>query len=391
MATTNIPVAARVINQPTLSSPLNKRFYTEFSQTFNQDTTPAIPLTTGYIVKNYILRYSFTLQTTGGTPLAPVNINQSDILGVGGPEIFPAVNVLINGTTPLRSLSGRALAMLEFFTTKQPPWQSWTITPGGAGNNYNGTAVVEGELIIPWAMADLMSPLDTSLDTRLMTANSLSIKLNIGDATNITGQAAVIVNGSASGIAVELLNDAFFGAANGFRPTFTALISQYSVPNTTGGAQSRAKLQLPSAEPKLNYKAFMVNTQNVFGTQDVDAVSTFAIKSCNTYLFDNIPPGIWTRYRNTLRGDWPLGFIGPQGQVNPYALQVNGGLVPPATNPAPGTGMVNLDGWYYMDFSPDGYITSALNTEKIAALFLEAQTNQAAIMTVYPIEIWAQV
>lgn len=386
MGTANVPVAAQVVVKPTLFSPQNVRFRQQaFASLTPGVANSPIPLQTGYIIRHMPVQLSFTLQTTGGTSTTAANINMANIINSGAFEAVQNLQVLINGTTPIRALPGSVLAMLQYFQQKQPPMQQWTVTAGGAGNGYNGTAAVEAQLTLPFSLPDALHPIDTALDARLLPANGLSAQVTCGSAANISSQAGIVFSQNPQ---ITFWGYESYPAINGFSPPLAVLIPSYPVPNTAGGATTGAALQLQAQARNLSYKAFLIHAQTPAGV-DVDAVTKFRLASGTDSIVD-VDPRVWTRQLLAERGNYPLAWAAaPGGEAtgvnNPFNIGINQSFGA-NTN----TNLTNPAGWYYIDLAQDGYLTESLNTGSIGSLFCYVDTNAAANVTVYPIQIWGQ-
>ncbi len=385
MATLNTPAPAAVVQSTKLLSPLNVRFRQHASITVPPGTSPITQLLTGFIIRKFVFELNFTLQTPS-TGVAGVAFPTANFLGTGAFEILSNLQILINGTNPIRNLSGRQLYMLNYFLSKNPPSQEWDYVVSTA--NVGAYATCKAQIDMPFAWPSAMKPIDTSLDARVIPSNGLTMLTSIGQASAVNSFAGLTV----SNVGVNVYAEEFYGAPNGFRPVLAVVIPQFSIPNLSGGPSVKAPLQLQAAAANMSYAAFLLNSQSTANPPvDQDSLIRFRLYSGTETPID-VDPRLWTKQLQADRGNYPLDWLYPSnssGGLSPNNNPISQSILGMAASNT-NTNLVNPRAWYLIDLCQDGYWTQALNTAGVGGLFINVDTSAASNVTVLPIQLWSQ-
>lgn len=327
-----------------------------------------VNLLTGLLVRKLSLHVNYTVTFTGATAVATAAM----LTGTDGWGMISQVDIVVNGSYHIRTLTGQELYWLAAKSQHKPAQWGWTFGTGVGP----ATATFDGVLDIPFAWPDLIRPVDTLFDARPYSGNGFTLQVNTGTVANVFGsQPAGTTSASVGTVTIDVLGDEADVALNGFKPKYTVRIAKFPMAaNYANGAQANpsAPVVLTSNERRLAYYGFLFHFQNT-ANPPVD------LAACDAY----------TRIYNTTRQLFNenlrlfnlMQMVERPGEPNFYQ----------GSQPLQGTGAgMDLTGaWVYVPNSPDGMITGSIDAATAGTVYIDMATTAAANITVYPIELLA--
>lgn len=266
------------------------------------------------------------------------------------------IELIVNNQQVIRSLTGNELWWLNYFMYGTPPGITASIGDGSAAN-----PAFDVSLVLPQWMFRSIRPMDTALDTRLL--SDFKIRITWGDYTS--------VNSSATAWTVEPTLEVCSLESSNVTGPFS-LQTVYSMSKVITADDSKFQVFLPLNDI---YRGFLINTTDA----DVDSgaiLNNIKIKS-GTVVFDDISSGILQGIDNVLRKGGVRSFDGASGATGKYdSLQRSSSS--------------NIAGWYWIDLVTDGMLSEAIDTLGFSEFYLECDVSVGVgttRMSILPIQI----
>lgn len=307
------------------------------------------------ISRGLVLRELY-LHLTGQPTVTLGNNTQANTLRGDEWACVSLIELIANGSTVIRSITGLQLYMLNYFMYGTPPKVTATIGDGATAN-----PSFDSVLILPMWMFNCIRPLDTALDTSKLS----DLKLRITWA-NYTA-----INASATGWTTAPQIEVSSLESSGIGGDF-ALQTVYAINHTITADDPKYQVILPTGEM---YRAFMINTTDT-GVDEGDIMNQLKIKSGNTVFYDQKDELIrqtdgWVR-RGIHRS-----FDGAAAASAVYDDVMR-------------SDQHNLAGWYFIDLVTDGRLTEAIDTVGFSEFLLELDLSVgtgATILSIIPIRV----
>ena len=356
MANGTTPSAGSVTSKKVLISELNWKYIRSIQlPTGSASTTVNANLLQGFIIKRLKLNLNYVITATAATAA----FTTSNLTGCDGWSLIRNLTIQINGGTTIRTLSGEQLYWWNVFQGNTPK-QGWSFS---TASPY--TATFNSTIDIPFALMDLLKPLDTCLDARLLNQNAFTIQVTYGTTTNVIGSSPAGATGLVLGnVNATIYQDEFASGAGGFSPSLACLPEIYT--NTYSGPVTNALQPLVGAIANKLYYSFIINVKS--GIADAaNILENIQLFSGGNYMIDTNP--------YVMTQQWLEDHDTPWNWDNSTPIQ------------ATGVDAAVADANYYIATVPDGYLHGALDVTDIASLNLAFTTNAACTVTVVALTI----
>lgn len=272
--------------------------------------------------------------------------------------IVKNIRIIVNGSTVLCNLSGRALSALQYFFLGNFPHLS-SAAATGATQIGAGTAdpVVDSVLVIPFWMPKAVKPMDTCLDARKI--SDITVEVQWGTFTDVNADSSAFTGGQITVYSLRAFNfptDFLFSTWK--RPTLIQPVT---------AANSALQIQLPVGDL---YRALLLEVWETTGTVHArNIINNIKIKSGSTEFLDL--PGSVLRQVGFGRGE----FGRPQNDT-----------ITARYDPMRASADFDLDAYYWIDLLSDGRIAESIESATLSELFLELDVNAgtAPKIGVYP-------
>jgi len=281
------------------------------------------------------------------TALAGANV-YADILPGDEWACVKRLEIVANGTDVLRSLSGNALRWLNLFQFGAFPQVSPLLGAGGANPAFDST------IVLPFWMPNSVHPIDTALDSRELSA--LTIEITWGSFVDILA--------AASAWTTEPTLDVYSLESFNVKGPFNQS-RIFPIEETITASNTQHKVRLPVNNM---YRGLLINTTDA-GVDDGDIINNIKIISGST-VFRDYSEEVLDALK--FRAGLDRGFSGTA--YDDYAI---------------GDGN-SIDGWYWLDFVTDGYLTEAIDTLGFSEFEIELDLTVGAgttKITVMPVQI----
>lgn len=318
---------------------------------YQANATDTLRLSRGMILRALYLNFSGQLDD-------PNNANAT--LGRGDEwAVVRRIRVIANGTDVLVDMDGNALWWQNFFLYGTKPLVSPLMGAAGADPTF------ESHLILPFWMPRSVRPIDTALDTRIL--SDLVIEVTWGSHLNVQSTATGWITDPT--IEVHALES--FGLP---RNTRFAQWRRWRISQEITATNQRFEVDLPVGNV---YRGFLINTTDDDGaaaatdsTIDVnDILNRIAVRSGNVefhamdaHVFQHIG---WMEYG--IDRDWDDNL----SVYDPLRMGPDNSVL----------------GWYVIDHVTDGYLTEGIDTAGFSEFKLELDVTAGAgtvMLNVYP-------
>lgn len=344
-----------------------------------------VQLARGMVYRTLALRLQASIVTSAGGTIGTALTNAG--VGAGGIwDVCPTIEIIANGSDSLKRFSGLELRELNKFWYSTPVRQDgWLPFPS------SGTTIanIDSCLMLPFWMLKGIRPLDTALDTRLL--SSLQLNVTWGNVFNVV---------SSNYVPVAANTAAFSGAGpvmsiysnESFDPSKTQAFSQFRVfkqidtADFSGGAVNQVPYQLPVGQM---YRAFYIHCQAAIGTGAATGLSVDSPGTAGAVGSEGGPTlrgplsAIRVKSGTTVFADWDANVWQATYNLQDAVLRTEdtagvqieqGGLMGAGSN-------YNPDAHYFVDLCTDGFLSESIDTIGMAEIHLEFDTL-AAIPTV---------
>lgn len=362
------------------SAPQAVRTYQLGTINYSAGGMQSLKLNKGALERFHILNLAATLTVTGAN-------NTAANLALGDEwSALQKLEWVVNGSEVIRSMTGAELWNWNLMMFDAPP----QITPT-LGDGITANPVINSILYMPWM--GVRGAEYRSLDTVLDTSKYADFEMRVTWQNSYTS-----VNSAATAWGVSpvlsLYTHQSFGVQGAFLPTLQSKLSTIFT-----GAQTKARINLP---PGPVYKGLMVHTSNAAGTVDDSTnLSAIRLKSGSTYYFDLPAIGARKLYNDLRR--FPRQFermfgAAQAANIAAGAAYAQADLVSIKAILA-GTGgggygrLMNSsnysnDSWFYIDLTPDGYNTEAVNSQGLSELYVEVDVLAAMKVDILPLMVF---
>lgn len=336
------------VTTPSAPAELGSRFRTIQSQApsipFDAGNTRSIELPRSFPYKYIRVRLRGSIASAAGTA-SPINENP---LG-----LIKRIDLIADGRKLLMSLSGiDAWHLSNLFQGK-----SGELVAGPTGAV---TASIFATFILHNEAARMLSPIMSYFDPRPY--EKVELRIQWGTITDLYTTPSTATIGAETALDVQLFQSAEGNEQIGFNRLYVFDEFQFAA-----GAITNATVNVPRAGLLAGFGirtvALNLPTNDFFQnatSTTTNIAGTISLKSDNNFLhLDNLNP-------STLQA----------GNVLEYGLDLLGGTVIGTTGQANVIGQ-GIRGWYYVDLTEDGLMTSLLNTFDLNVLQI-ILTNQGA-------------
>jgi hypothetical protein len=320
----------------------------------------------GMVYRDLILRLKAKPTLTAANNLSD-DVDRGDGWGV-----VKLIEILANNNQVIRSFSGNQLWWLNYFTLGTVPPITPTLGDDDGAGGGTANPQIDVCLVLPFWMFRSVRPLDTALDSRVL--SDLKIRVTWGTFTDI--------HDDASAWTTEPTLDVHSLESANIKGPF-ALQTIYSMSKIITATDSKFQIFLPVNDV---YRGFLINTTDA-GVDADDILNNVKIKSGTTVFFDCpaeviqqydgwLHPGIAHPIDNLLNTTG-LDRVEATGAMNIY-------------NKLQRSDKSNQGGWYFIDLVTDGYLSDAIDTLGFSEFYLELDVTVGAGTTqidVLPIQI----
>ena len=267
------------------------------------------------------------------------------------------IEILVNNNQVIRSLSGNQLWWLNYVMYGEAPEIQYNIGDGATAN-----PVLDSVLVLPFWMFRSIRPMDTALDSRVL--SDLKIRITWGTYTDISAGATAWT--TEPYVEVHSLESAM-------TPGPFSLQTIYSIEKTISATDSKFQVFLPVNDV---YRGFLLNTTDA-GVDSASILNNVKIKSGLTVFYD-----------------------APIKVIQQYDMGIKAGIGYPGSLPATAastyftTAQRSADSlrgaWTYIDLVTDGFLTEAIDTLGFSEFFLELDVTVgvgATKLYVLPIQV----
>lgn len=305
----------------------------------------------GMLYRELYLTLSGTIDTTGAD-IAPGNIMPGDEWGV-----IQRIDVLVNGTDNIISVTGEELNMWNTFMLGRP--RDMMVLANGSSQQFHSVQV------LPFWDKTSYTPIDSLLNSARL--SDLRINVTWGNPANVV--------------------DAGTGSAS-FSVAPTLMVSSRECFGITGDFSVWRRLRLQDNNVVQNdeytvplplgnvYRGFIINTKSANGFDLASCIDRVQLVSGTNVYFDLDYLTMQKAFRQNFRA----------AMANPEQFSAL-----PSSNYLPVIGLsdgTDLGGWGYLDLVDDGYLTEAIDTIALSELKLKFKTNQTIPkFTVLPSQI----
>jgi hypothetical protein len=343
-------------------------------------------LARGMVYRTLALRLQAQIVTSAGGTIGTALTNAGVSAG-GIWDVLPTIEIIANGSDSLKRFSGLELRELNKYWFSVPIRQDgWLPFPS------SGTTVasIDSTLMMPFWMLKAIRPLDTALDSRLL--SSLQLNATWGTVNSVVSSAYVPV--AANGVAFAANPVLTVYSNESFDPSKTQAFSQFRVfkqldtSDFTGGAVNQVPYQLPVGQM---YRAFYIHCQ---AATSITGANTGLTPDLAGAAVGGVVRGPLNAIRlksgTTVFADWDANVWHETYRIQAAILTTEdtagvlieqGGLMGAGSN-------YNPDSHYFVDLCTDGFLSEAIDTIGMAEIHLEFDTNIAIpTMSILPMQI----
>lgn len=320
----------------------------------------------GMVYRDLILRLKAKPTLTAANNLG------DDVARGDGWGVVKLIEILANNNQVIRSLTGNQLWWLNYFMFGTVPPVSPTLGDDDGSGNGTANPAIDVCLVLPFWMFRSVRPLDTALDSRIL--SDLKIRITWGTYTDI--------HGDASAWTTEPTLDVHSLESANIKGPF-ALQTVYSMSKLVTATDSKFQVFLPVNDV---YRGFLINATDA-GVDEGDILNNVKIKSGTTVFFD-APGAVIQQYDGWMHAGIPhpianmlnTGGSGPVMVTNSYNIY----------NKLQRSDSSNKAGWYFIDLVTDGYLSDAIDTYGFSEFYLELDVTKGTGTTkldIIPIQI----
>lgn len=296
---------------------------------YNSNNTKRVDLSRGTVYRFLRLHLSGQLTVTN------VNNVYANVLPGDEWACVKRVRLIANGADVLWDITGNMLWMMNKFLYNVSPRVSPLLGAGAANPSFKST------LYIPFMQPKSRVPIDTLLDTRIL--SDLKLEIQWGTHTDIIGSAT----GFTVSPQIDVSVNETFATGNQIYSTIRTFPIEKEVTATN------SKLQIPLPINFL-YRSFLINTTDA-AVDANDILNNFKLVSGSTVFAD---------IDNDVLQHEQLLFHGVQETFSGTAYD----------DIRTGDGN-NTDGWYYYDHVKDGMLSEAIDTLGFSEFNIEADVT----------------
>jgi len=305
----------------------------------------------GLVYRDLILRLKCQPTLTAANNLTD-DVERGDGWGV-----VKLIEILANNNQVIRSFSGNQLWWMNYFMFGTVP----PITPGlgdddGSGG---GTAnpAIDVLLILPFWMFRCVRPMDTALDSRVL--SDLKIRITWGTYTDIHGDASAWT--SEPTLEVHSLESAKVKGP-------FSLQSIYGISRTITADDDKFQIFLAVNDV---YRGFLINTTDA-GVDQGDILNNLKIKSGTTVFYD-APGPVIQQYDGWMHPGIPHPIGNLLNTAGSGPVMVTNSLN--IYNKLQRSDSSDQAGWYFIDLVTDGYLSDAIDTYGFSEFYLECDVS----------------
>lgn len=293
-------------------------------------------LSRGMVYRELYLRLRGTV-TVAKAANVVANIKKGEEWGV-----VKKIELIANNTDVLRSFTGNELWWFNRFYYGAMP----RVTPGLVDTGTDNPAF-DSVLVMPFWMPNSLRPIDTALDSRVL--SDLRLEITWGTHTDI--------NSAASGFTVNPTVDVL--SLESFNVTGPFSQSRlYTIQQDIAATNPQLQIQLPVGPM---YRGFFFNMDNA-GADDPALLTNVKILSGTTVFADQPAPVI--QQSQEIRTDIQREFSGTA-----------------YVEPRPGSTTNKQNAWWFYDHVTDGYNSEAIDTLGFSEFTLELAVTKGAGVT----------
>ena len=312
--------------------------------TYQANSKKTENLSRGMIYRELYLRLQGQPTVTLGN-----NISSKTLLGDEW-ACVQEIKIVANGTDVIKTISGKALRWLNFFWYGNQPQITPTLGDGATAN-----PTFDSYLILPFEMPNVRRPFDTAFDSS--TVSSLTIEVTWGDSTSINADAAAWTTDPT----LEVYSLESFGV--NIVPTQWRI---YPIQKTITATNSKLRVELTTG---VMYKGFYINTTDA-GVEQGDILNNVKVVSGTTVYYD-LPDNL---IREITRKRMGLNRNHSGAAYDDLQIGNNN----------------SFEGNYYIDLTPAGMLTEAIDTLGFSEFHLELDVTVGAgatNLTIIPDEL----
>jgi hypothetical protein len=286
--------------------------------------------------------------------------------------VVKLIEILANNSQVIRSISGNQLWWMNYFMLGTVPPITPTLGDDDGAGNGTANPSINVALVLPFWMFRCVRPMDTALDTRIL--SDLKIRITWGTYTDIHGDASAWTTQPT--IDVHSLESAM--AKGPF-----ALQTVYSMTKNITADDSKFQVFLPVNDV---YRGFILNTTDA-GMDQGDILNNVKIKAGTTVFFDS-PDHMIQMYDGWIHPGIPHPIANALNTAGSGPLMVTNGMN--IYNKLQRSDSSNRDGWYFIDLVTDGYLSDSIDTLGFSEFYLELDVSVGAGTTkidILPIQI----
>jgi hypothetical protein len=327
---------------------LQTRWRNQGNVTFAASQKVSFPLSRGMIYKQLFLRLTGAITCT--------NANNTAAKTKRGDEwaVIQRIDIIVNGTDVIRTFSGNELWWWNYLWYGAQPTISVQL-----GDSTTANPAFDSTLIIPFWTPQSVKPIDTLLDSTIV--SSLTMDVTFGTYTDVNADATAFTTTPVLNVSSEEC----FGVSGPF-----SLARIFKINQQPAGANTQYQVQLPVTAM---YRSLLINTTNSAGTTDASAITNVKLLS-GTNVFHDLPaPVLHSGYRlqRNIQRDSP-------------SYGAAAGLYPPVRR---GSTFNSNDYWYILDLVSDGLLSEAIDTVGFSEFILEFNVSGASQVNILPYQI----
>jgi hypothetical protein len=276
--------------------------------------------------------------TLAGTLTASQNIAGANLLNGDEWASVQRIDVLVNGTDNIISVTGEELRMWNLFQLGRPADKM--ILAGATSQSFVST------LILPFWDKKSHTPIDSLLNSARL--SDFRVNVTWGLPSNVTSS-----TGSTFSVAPTLLVESreSFGISGNF-----SVWRRLRLSDTNVLANQAYTVNLPLGNV---YRGFLINTKDSNGVDLADCIDRVQLVSGTNVYFDSDYKTLQKEYRLN------SGIIVESNLANNANF---GGIGLSTTS--------DIRAWSFIDLVDDGYLTEAIDTIALSELKLKFTTNQ---------------
>lgn len=280
--------------------------------------------------------------------------------------IITKIELIVNGTTTLFSMSGSDLRMAN------------RILKGGIapkvstnlGDVTTANPILDSTIVVPFLNPRSVRPFDTLLYTGELSDARIEVTWG-ADWTSINGSATAWTTQPLLEVYTREQTIPVDGNGNPMLPNFYRRTQK--IPVTIAAANSAFRYQLPTGPI---YRGVILNGLNATPIEAVGTFSNLKVYSGPTTFMDIGETPLYQA------GNWKARI--PYDGVPQFTTLAQVAVA--QSNGDVSTARV-LGSWYWVDFADDGYMSEAIDTDSIGDTFLEFNTPAAATINIITQEL----